>query len=72
MIGMGLNVKRNRGSPALDRWLILAQIIYGMFLCIPGVAYGMYCGHKTELFLDNLCDQESDNLRDHKQYILAY
>lgn len=23
----------------------------------------MYCGHKTELFLDNLCDQESDNLR---------
>ena len=32
----------------------------------------MYCGHKTELFLDNLCDQESDNLRDHKQYILAH
>lgn len=27
----------------------------------------LYCGHKTELFLDNLCDQESDNLRDHKQ-----
>lgn len=32
----------------------------------------MYCGHKTELFLDNLCDQESDNLRDHKQYILEH
>ena len=26
-----------------------------------------YYGHKTELFLDNLCNQESDNLRDHKQ-----
>lgn len=36
-----------------------------------GVAYGMYCGHKTELFLDNLCDQESDNLRDHKQTALV-
>lgn len=35
-----------------------------------GVAYGMYCGHKTELFLDNLCEQESDNLRNHKQYFL--
>lgn len=31
----------------------------------------MYCGHKTELFLDNLCDQESDNLRDHKQTALV-
>lgn len=27
---------RNGGSSAPDRWLILAQIIYGMFLCIPG------------------------------------
>lgn len=43
------------------------------FLCVPWcIIYGMYCGHKTELFLDNLCDQESDNLRDHKQYILAH
>ena len=27
-----------------------------------------YCGHKIELFLDNLGNQELDNLRDHKQY----
>lgn len=26
-----------------------------------------YCGHKIELFLDNLGNQELDNLRDHKQ-----
>ena len=32
-----------------------------------GVAYGMYCGHKTELFLDNLCNQKWDNSGDHKQ-----
>lgn len=25
-----------------------------------------YCGHKIELFLDNLGNQELDNLRDHK------
>ena len=30
----------------------------------------MYCGHKTELFLDNLCEQESDNSGDHKQLFL--
>lgn len=28
-----------------------------------------YCGHKIELFLDNLGNQELDNLRDHKQYL---
>lgn len=27
-----------------------------------------YCGHKIELFLDNLGNQELDNLRDHKQF----
>ena len=27
-----------------------------------------YCGHKIELFLDNLGNQELDNLRDHKHY----
>jgi len=27
----------------------------------------MYCGHKTELFLDNLCNQKWDNSGDHKQ-----
>ena len=26
-----------------------------------------YCGHKTELFLDNLSNQELDNLKNHKQ-----
>lgn len=30
-----------------------------------------YCGHKIELFLDNLGNQELDNLRDHK-HILYY
>ena len=29
-----------------------------------------YCGHKIELFLDNLGNQELDNLRDHKHYEL--
>ena len=33
---------------------------------IPAIPKDYY-GHKTELFLDNLCNQESDNLRDHKQ-----
>lgn len=32
----GLNVKRNRGSPAPDRGLILAQIIYGIFYVFQG------------------------------------
>ena len=27
-----------------------------------------YCGHKIELFLDNLGNQELDNLRDHKHF----
>ena len=30
-----------------------------------------YCGHKIELFLDNLGNQELDNLRDHKQWVDA-
>ncbi len=30
-----------------------------------------YCGHKIELFLDNLGNQELDNLRDHKQHLLS-
>ena len=33
-----------------------------------------YCGHKIELFLDNLGNQELDNLRDHKheyEFILS-
>ena len=35
-------------------------------MSIPAIPKDYY-GHKTELFLDNLCNQESDNLRDHKQ-----
>ena len=34
-------------------------------MSIPAIPKDYY-GHKTELFLDNLCNQESDNLRDHK------
>ena len=30
-----------------------------------------YCGHKIELFLDNLGNQELDNLRDHKHLLFA-
>ena len=30
-----------------------------------------YCGHKIELFLDNLGNQELDNLRDHKHEYLG-
>lgn len=36
-------------------------------MSIPAIPKDYY-GHKTELFLDNLCNQESDNLRDHKHY----
>ena len=38
-------------------------------MSIPAIPKDYY-GHKTELFLDNLCNQESDNLRDHKHYFL--
>ena len=39
-------------------------------MSIPAIPKDYY-GHKTELFLDNLCNQESDNLRDHKHYYIA-
>ena len=38
-------------------------------MSIPAIPKDYY-GHKTELFLDNLCNQESDNLRDHKHAII--
>ena len=31
-----------------------------------------YCGHKIELFLDNLGNQELDNLRDHKHHLDSF
>lgn len=31
-----------------------------------------YYGQKTELFLDDLSNQELDNLRDHKHSIMKY
>lgn len=40
-------------------------------MSIPAIPKDYY-GHKTELFLDNLCNQESDNLRDHKQHWEKY
>ncbi len=36
-------------------------------MSIPAIPKDYY-GHKTELFLDNLCNQETDNLGDQKQY----
>ena len=41
---------RNGGSSAPDRWLILAQIIYGMFLCIPGWHRGCIVDTKLSCF----------------------